>query len=46
VIKNVLDELAKDEVTLTEEEFALCLDLLYLNIKKLAISADMSIALN
>jgi hypothetical protein len=46
LIKNLLDALSKEEVCLTEEEYAACLDMLYLNIKKLARSADLSMQLN
>jgi len=42
----LIDELSKDPITLTQDELATCLDLLYINLKKLAMSADFSIACN
>ena len=42
----MIDELSKDPITLTQDELATCLDLLYINLKKLAMSADFSIACN
>lgn len=46
IIKNLLLHLQDPDLPITEEEYAFCLDLLYLNLKKLSQNCDLAMTLN